>query len=568
MTTLRIFPTIPRKYISGLLRFSGAAVLAVSLTLATPAPWGAGTVAWAAGATLDRPLFDRKTVTINVPFKGTVPVYSIAYLNNATRLNIDFATSKAKAGTPYKLSVYHELLSQVEMLPEGDRVRVSILTARAAKVKVDADLRHGQLRLVLEEVDMMEGARLAGLTAASEKPVVPTAAPFTVANGPPPKRLPTGNGANFPDGPTTGAPAATPVATPGPLPPNGLVVLAPSPPPIAPAMVMASAPPIRPAGQRTTGVPLPGTPASGSYVYRKAVPTGSQDVTEVQVRTGTRAEIDVAHDPRAQSVLVNVVRPNAPSEPVRRAADWTPATGGASSDAWRLPGPRRDLTFRPMAALDGVVGYALMLNESAPALGSEFSGQGATTYGFDGHLPLGQAFNLSLGMEGLGYTVSSPQVKDASGADAQTRRDELIGRAQLEYLAVRSPWVFAIGPGYWARYMMNKTGTLLPPPTPSIVLGPNQLFHGPALQMRVYYPLWDALGIAAEGGASPYMSGGGDAVASRMGTMYGYQGAFAMKWGNRYVSLSAGYRHQGFGSFSGGYTFSRGGPEASFVWRF
>jgi hypothetical protein len=209
-----------------------------------------------------------------------------------------------------------------------------------------------------------------------------------------------------------------------------------------------------------------------------------------------------------------------------------------------------------------------MLNESAPALGSEFTGQGATTYGFDGHLPLGQAFNLSLGMEGLGYTVSSSQVKDDTGADAQTRRDEFIGRVQLEYLAVRSPWVFAIGPGYWARYMVNKTGSLLPPPTPSIVLGPNQLFHGPALQMRLYYPLWDALGIAAEGGASPYMSGGGDAVATRVGTMYGYQGALGLKWGNRYVSLSAGYRHQGFGSFSGGYAFTRGGPEASFVWRF
>ena len=215
-----------------------------------------------------------------------------------------------------------------------------------------------------------------------------------------------------------------------------------------------------------------------------------------------------------------------------------------------------------------MVGYTAMLAESAPTLGSDFSGSGATSWGFDGHVPLGTYFNMDLGVEGLAYNITSPQVKDASGADAQTHRDEYLGKARLEYLAVRSPWVFAIGPGYWARYMLNKPGTLLPPPTPSLILGPNQLFHGPALHARVYYPLWDALALTADAGAAPYLLTGTDAVAAALGSVYGYDAMLGLKWSNRYVSMSAGYHHQGFGSFTGVYAFNRGGPEVSFVWRF
>jgi hypothetical protein len=219
-------------------------------------------------------------------------------------------------------------------------------------------------------------------------------------------------------------------------------------------------------------------------------------------------------------------------------------------------------------AINGVVGYAAMLSESAPTLGSEFSGGGSTAWGLSGNVPLGLAMNLNLGLEGLGYNITSPQVKDSAGKDAQTHRDEFLGRAQLEYLAVRSPWVFAIGPGYWARYMMNKPGTLLPPPTPSLILSPNQLFHGPALNMRMHVPLWDAWAIQAEAGAAPYMMAGADSVGSKLGALYGYDALLGVKWGNRYVSMSAGYHHQGFGSFAGNYAFTRGGPEVSFVWRF
>ncbi|MNU08183.1 hypothetical protein D3C72_2541120 [compost metagenome] len=64
------------------------------------------------------------------------------------------------------------------------------------------------------------------------------------------------------------------------------------------------------------------------------------------------------------------------------------------------------------------------------------------------------------------------------------------------------------------------------------------------------------------------MMGGQDAVATVMGPLYGYQGSLGVKWGNRYVSFSAGYRHQAFSSLGGTYSFTRGGPEATFVWRF
>ena len=566
MTPKRLFPSIPRIYVSGALRIGGLALVAGPLALTGPGPWAGMEAAWAATATLDRPTFDRKATTINVPFKGRVPNHTVQYLNGATRLNVDFLGAAPKVATPYKLAVYHELLSQVELIPEGDKVRLSILTAKAAKVSVDVDLRHGQLRLMLEEIDTLDAEKLTAGTPTVDKAAPPTAAPFVVQNGPPPKNLPTGNAPAMP----AQAPVAAPRATPGPLPPNGLDPLSPSPPPIAPNILPPSAPPIMTAAQKAAGGYVePGSPASGQYIYRKAVPTGNQDVTEVQVRTGTKAEVGVAHDPRAQSVVVNVVRPDAPERAPAEDVAWTRSDGPAPSSTWRMPsGPRRDLTFRPMPALDAVVGYAAVLNESAPALGSEFAGQGATTWGFDGHVPLGTAFNFSLGMEGLAYGITSPQVKDDAGKDAQTRREEFIGRAQLEYLAVRSPWVFAIGPGYWGRYLMNRPGSLLPPPAPSLVVGPNQLFHGPALQTRIYVPIWDTFGVAAEAGAAPYMMGGADSVATTLGSLYGYQGALAVKWGTRNLSVSAGYRHQGFGNFGGSYSYGRGGPEASFVWRF
>lgn len=564
MTLKSLFPSKARNSVSAILRFSSLALTAAPLVLAAPVWSGASGFAWAAVAVIDRPVFDRKTATIDVPFKGGVPSYTVQYLNNATRVNVDFLGSEPKVSTAYKLAVYHELLSQVELMPVDNKVRVSILTSKAAKVTVDADLRHGIMRLSLEEVDMIQAAKLdAGSNGtAPQTASTPTPAPFVVANGPPPPVRSTGRG---PSGTEVPRPTPGPWATPGPLPQTGLDPLVPSPPPITPN-VMPSMPPLRKDGQ-PMGMPMDGTPASGTYVYRKAVPTGTQDVTEVQVRTGTKAEVDVAHDPRSQSVVVNVVRPDAP-EPVSRAGWSAREPVGAPDEAWKLPSLRRDLTFRPLPAVDAVVGYALSLAESAPKLGSDFSGGGATSWAIDGHVPLGTSMNLNLGVQGLGYNITSSQVKDDAGDPAQTHRDEFLGQAQLEYLAVRSPWVFAIGPGYWARYMMNKPGTLLPPPSPSLILGPNQLFHGPALNMRVYYPLWDAWGINAEVGGSPYMMGGTDAVGSQLGSLYGYDALVGVKWGNRYVSLSAGYHQQGFGTFSGNYSFNRGGPEASFVWRF
>ena len=140
---------------------------------------------------------------------------------------------------------------------------------------------------------------------------------------------------------------------------------------------------------------------------------------EVQVRTGSKAEVDIAHDPQRQSVLVNVVRPEAPPA---RPTSWAPGEVMPPADEpWKMPSLRRDLTFKPLPAVNAVVGYTAMLAESAPTLGSDFSGGGATSWGFDGHVPLGSTFNFDLGVEGLAYNVTSPQVKDASGADAQTR---------------------------------------------------------------------------------------------------------------------------------------------------
>jgi hypothetical protein len=556
-----MFPKGRPNYVSEVLRFGGPAILAAALLLAAAAPSGAAGAPAAAEpggvvATIDRPVFDRKTATIAVPFKGRVPNYSLSYLNNATRLNVDFLGCEPKTPTTYKLAVYHELLSQVELIDAQGKARVSILTSKPAKVSVEADLRHGVMRLTLEEVDTMEAARLGAVGKGPAAASTPTPAPFVVLNGPPPPV------------PARQAPTA-PRATPGPLPSVGLDVLTPSPPPFAPNVmpsVMPSAPPIRKAGM-TAEQPLAGTPASGIYVYRKAIPTGREDVTEVQVRTGTKAEVDIAHDPQRQSVLVNVVRPEAP--PAAARTGWSAGEAIPSADEpWKLPSLRRDLTFKPLPAVNAVVGYTAMLAESAPTLGSDFSGNGATSWGVDGHVPLGSAFNMDLGVEGLAYNVTSPQVKDANGSDAQTRRDEYLGKVRLEYLAVRSPWVFAIGPGYWARYMMNKAGTLLPPPTPNLLLGPNQLFHGPAFHARIYYPLWDALALTADAGAAPYLITNADAVGSALGSVYGYDALLGLKWSNRYLSMSAGYHHQGFGSLSGVYTFNRGGPEVSFVWRF
>jgi hypothetical protein len=483
------------------------------------------------GAVLERPTFDRDNDVILIPFRGMVPRIETESMDNGTRLTATFQGAQAHPSTPYKLGVFHPLVSRVEMTPlsEAGRVRVSVWLSSPGSLNVVPDTRRGVLRLQI-------GPAQAEAPVDLSSPVGPQ-----------------------PIGQAMAVPALPPARPPDP-PPAVMRMQAPGAPvPVAVAMAPQAVPSLPPAGLGArSSNPLPGTPASGEYVYRKAIPAANgNDVTEVMVRTGTRSNVGVDRNVDTDAVVVNLHPPV--GLPVQRPDGWERPL---ASEPWRQPVYRGESTFKPVAAVDSLVGFTLM-SENAAKFGSNFSGAGATLYGGALHVPVGNAWNVRLAGESFGYTISSIQVPDA-----QMRRDEYFGDFAIEYLPIRRPWVLAAGIGYWARYLTTKTNVLAPP-EPSVLFQPTLLWHGPTLDSRVYVPLGiEALALTGDVEVAPYMFGLSDPVSQALGNMYGYQGELGLKYSTRHFSVAAGYRHQGYATFNQAFSASRGGPEVSLVWRF
>lgn len=514
-------PHDPQRLAARVLVLAGMlAGTSVAIALTTAAPAHAMTA-----AVLERPTFDRENNVVLIPFSGNVPRFETETSDNGTRLVATFRGASARPNVPYKLGVFHPLVSRVEMtpLPDDGEVRVSIWLTRPGSVAVVPDTRRGLLRMQLgpahlePPIDLSTPVGPQPLGLAAGQPVLP--------RGRLPEPLPVG---------PIGRAAVVTAAGPAPMP---------SMPPVG----LGSNP----------SNPLPGTPASGEYVYRKAIPAANgRDVTEVLVRTGTRSNVGVDRNPETDAVQVDL-RP--PLGPVQRPDGWERPL---ANEPWRQPVYRGEATFRPLAAIDTLVGFTLM-SEAAPNLGANFSGAGSTLYGGQVSVPLGNAFNMRLAGETFGYTITSVQVPDA-----QMRRDEYFGDLAMEWLPIRRPWVLATGLGYWARYLKQQTNVLAPP-QPSILFQPTMLWHGPTLTVRAYVPVgWEALALTADAEAAPYMFGLSDAVSQSMGNMYGYQLELGLKYSTRHFSASAGYRHQGYATFNQVFSDSRGGPELSLVWRF
>jgi hypothetical protein len=231
------------------------------------------------------------------------------------------------------------------------------------------------------------------------------------------------------------------------------------------------------------------------------------------------------------------------------------------NEPWKLPAYKGDLFFKPVPAVDLLVG-AVGFSEQAPGLGSVLSGNGSTLVGLAGHVPLGNAWKVNLAAETTAYTVSHLQVPDLI-----TRRDEYVALATVEHLPIRRPWVLAVGAGYWGRLVAQRA-SLLGPVEPSVLFAPSLLHHGPTLVSRSWIPVWQALGVAAEVQAAPFLFGGGDEVAAAIGGAFAYQGSLGLKWGQRAWALGAGVRVLGLNSYNGAYGFTRFGPEVVGVWRF
>jgi hypothetical protein len=498
-----------------------------------------------AGVLLDRPTFERETNAVVVPYQGSVPRSEVQALDGGTRLAIDFLGSQTRDELPFKLGVFHPLVNKVEMtpLPAQARVRVTLSLAAPSRVAIVADARQGVVRLhVAEAPPSTEPARQAALPRTATQPAPTLRAPS----------LPGGGPAWPPDG-----------AHPGHVAPTG--------PPYAVAPYTApSPPPVRFGGL----APLAGTPAAGDYVYRKAIAGDSgRDVTEVQIRTPRRSDVEVDRTgPGATGVTVTVAGPQGipptlsapPATPLAAAASVAGGEGWVTplpNEPWKLPVYKGELYFKPVPAAALVVG-AVGFSEQAAGLGSVLAGNGSTLVGATGHVPLGAAWNLNLAAETTAYTVSHLQVPDLT-----TRRDEYTGLATLEHLPIRRPWVLAVGGGYWGRYAVQRTN-LLGPVEPNVLFTPALLHHGPVLATRVWFPVWQALGVAAEVQAAPWLFGGGDEVAAAIGSAFAYQGTLGLKWGQKRWAAGAGVRLLGLNSYSGAYGFSRLGPEVVGTWRF
>lgn len=493
----------------------------------------AGTIGHAAPATataiVERPIFERADNSVLVPYRGSLPHLSLAYADDGTMLVADFSDARAAIGSVFRMGLFHPLVQRLEMTPEGGgRVRLVIHAASEAHLAVFAEPTRGVIRLE----------------------VVPGLADAM---------------ADVPLGPRPAAPQPPLMITPG------LADLPPAPPPYEP-YAPPSTPPVAPTID--PNAPVPGTPDSGEYVYRTAVPApDGKAVTEVVVRSGHKAQIAVDRDPRTDNLVVNVEHhepeTTAWGVPEYHKRVWP-------QDPFATPIVTPGVEFKPVPAIDATAGYAL-LRERAPNYGSDFSGQGATMWGFSGDLPLGDQANLSLSASALAFVINSLQVPD----DA-IRRDEYLVRLDAEWLPIRGPWVFAVGPGYWLRDFSDRQigtdttpatpgangGPFLPPPDPSVLFVSNEIEQGPTVHARAYYPFWGSLAVAADVDVAPYLFGGSDNLATALGPLWGVEGDLALKWTTRYVSTSLGYRQLMFNNSAGDYTYSRGGPEASLVWHF
>ncbi|HEY9722289.1 MAG TPA: hypothetical protein V6D47_09755 [Oscillatoriaceae cyanobacterium] len=479
-----------------------------------------------AGATaiVDRPTFERGDSSVLVPYRGTMPHLTLAYASDNTVLVADFGDARARIGSVFRMGLFHPLVQRLEMTPEPGtgHVRLTIHAAGPAHLAVFPEPSRGVIRLE----------------------VVPGAADAQ---------------ANVPL-----APQPALMVTPG------MADLPPSPPPYTP-YAPPSTPPVQPGVDPNQ--PLPGTPDSGSYVYRTAVPApDGKAITEVVVSSGEKAQIAVDRDPRTDNLVVNVQHHDPETTawgvPEYHKRVWP-------QDPFATPIVTPGVQFKPVAAIDATAGYALM-RERAPNYGSDFSGGGGTAWGFSGDLPLGDAANLALSASALGYVINSLQVPDDP-----IRRDEYLVRLDAEWLPIRGPWVLAIGPGYWLRDFSDReigsdttpatpgaSGPFLPPPDPSALFVSNEIEQGPTLHARAYYPFWGSLAIAADVDAAPYLFGGGDSFASALGPLWGVDANLALKWTTRFVSVSLGYDQLMFNNQGGDYNYMRGGPEASLVWHF
>lgn len=506
--------------------------LAISTVVAAIVLAAAGPAVAQAVAVLERPTFDRDNNVILIPFRGPAPKFETESKDGGTRLIAEF-TGQSSLSTPYKLGIFHPLVSKVEMTPLQDqaRVRVTIALSAPGRLAVVPDLRGSVLRIQVGRYD----------PSLAPQPPAPIVTGF-------------GNGPSLPIAdPVRGQqmPYVPVAAYPGQMP------LSPRPPAFAPA-VSPSVPPVKWGGVN----PLPGTPASGEYVYRKAIPSeNGRDVTEVQIRTPRRSAVEIQSNIQNDSVNVAVTPPGGAMSPA--VANSVPEgwTRPLPNEPYKLPGYRGEPVFRPVAAIDAIIGYTLM-SETASALGTRFSGAGSSLLGLTGHLPIGPNWNVNVSAETFGYLISSTQVPTA-----ETRRDEYFGTASLEFLPIRRPWVLATGLGYWGRYVTQKNN-ILAPPDPSLLFSPTQLWHGPAATVRTWVPVWNGFGLAADLAGAPYMFGGGDSTVASIGNVYGFQGMAGVKYSQRHFSAAAGYRQQAFASFNGAYSYNRGGPEVQLVWRF
>jgi hypothetical protein len=465
-----------------------------------------------AGAVLDRPTFDRDNNVILIPYRGPAPPFETESKDGGTRLITYFTGSQSTLATPYKLGLFHPLVSKVEMTPMQDeaRVRLSIALSSPGRLSIVPDIRASVLRIQVGSYDPLVAQAMQPQPMPMNRQVFPGQLPLSFQ-----------------------PPAFTPAVSP-------------------------SVPPVKWGGTS----PLPGTPASGEYVYRKAIPAeNGRDVTELQIRTPRRSAIDIQTNIQNDAVNVAVTPPDGQMAPAVSNAVPEGWTRPLPNEPYKLPGYRGEPVFRPVAALDAIVGYTLM-SETASALGTRFSGAGSSLLGLTSHLPIDPNWNVNLSGETFGYLISSVQVPAA-----ETRRDEYFGTASLEYLPIRKPWVLATGVGYWGRYVTQRNN-ILAPPDPSLLFSPTQLWHGPSLTTRVWAPIWNGLGFTADLAGAPYMFGGSDSTVATIGNVYGFQGMAGLKYGQRYFSIAAGYRQQAFGSFNGAYAYSRGGPEVQLVWRF
>lgn len=479
-----------------------AVLMSLGLMLSWPQP------AWAVNTVLERPTFDRDRTALVFAYRGALPRVTTESFDGGTRWVANFSNAEARSGVAYQMGLFHPLVTKIDVLPDNgaDKIRVVILLSRPSQLAIQPDARTGTLRLALIEGEADAYAREGMDTLNPQSDPAPQSKP-----------------------PTRAANAAPPS--------------------------MSTALP----SQIQQNRPVPGSPASGQYVYRKIIPGADpKDVTEVEIRSPRRKNLDIQDDPNRKGVNVNVSPQDASPD-----GEFGYQTGGAPGFA--LPGgpARPDVSYRPLSALQAHLGYATTIAERAPALGLEYTGGGSALLAASAQMPLNNQINALIGLEGFNYTVRYAQLPDA----VLSQRTEIWGQARLEYLAIRKPWVLAVGAEYWLRYIRGNHNALAPV-LPSLAFASNAFWQGPALQMRVFYPFWNNLALTVDGAIAPGLFGGGDPSVQLLGNLWGYRAGAGIKWSTRHVALQLGYRHQGLSTYDTAYSASRGGPEVSALWRF